>query len=358
MSGCHRRVGGGRWLVVACRAAERADHRTPSTPDVGLGRPELQSLQRAGAPTELLALSEILGRHPHRPIEQPGELWLDRPVTAGPSIKLRSACRTRYAVNPTVPGDQVHRLWPADLLCDIILVVSRSVPAGPGSRPPSTLASYVTEEIRSGILEGRYPLGSRLDQQTLADELGASVIPVRESLRQLEAEGLILIAPRRGAYVVSPTAEEVREVYRLRAVFEAFATKEAVPALAGPDLEELDGLLVQMARHGRSNTYENWSQLNQKWHFALYRGASSPLLMQFISTLWDRCRLTSNVYARDLSHRSRSNEDHSRIMAAVHAGEAERAADLIAVHVRNAMDDILDKDMIGQAVPAASPSEP
>ena len=211
------------------------------------------------------------------------------------------------------------------------------------------MASYVTAAIRSGILDGRYPLGSRLDQQTLAEEFGASIIPVRESLRQLEAEGLIEIAPRRGAFVVSPTVDEVREVYRLRAVLEAFATKQAVPVLSGAALAQMDGLVAQMARTGRGNTYDNWSRLNQEWHFALYAGAASPLLMQFIGTLWDRCRLTSNVYARDLSHRSRSNADHEKIMAAVHAGRDELAAKLISTHVSDAMDEILDKNMV-QAV--------
>ena len=70
--------------------------------------------------------------------------------------------------------------------------------------------------------------------------------------------------------------------------------------------------------------------------------------MQFISALWDRCRLTSGVYARDLSHRTKSNEDHNRIMAAIRAHEAESAADMIANHVRNAMDEILDQNLVEQ----------
>ena len=226
--------------------------------------------------------------------------------------------------------------------------MSTSSPAGRGSGTPPTLAGYVTEAIRSGILERRYPLGSRLDQQTLADELGASIIPVREGLRQLEAEGLVQITPRRGAFVVSPTVDEVREVYRLREVFEAFATREAVPALTAGDMDEMDALLAQMAQVGSGDTSEAWSRLNQAWHFKLYGGAQLPLLMQFISTLWDRSRLTSHVYARDVSHRSRSNEDHNRIMAAVHAGEAEPASEMIANHVRTAMDEILGQNLVEQ----------
>lgn len=228
--------------------------------------------------------------------------------------------------------------------------MSKSSSSGTRSGTPPTLAGYVTEAIRSGILERRYPLGSRLDQQTLADELGASIIPVRESLRQLEAEGLVQITPRRGAFVVSPSVDEVREVYRLREVFEAFATKEAVPGLTAEDLAEMEALLEEMDA-ASDDASDAWSRLNQKWHFKLYGGAQLPLLMQFIGTLWDRNRLTSHVYARDLSHRSRSNTDHRQIMAAARAGQAELAAAIIVSHVRNAMDDILDKDLVA-AVPA------
>jgi len=172
-------------------------------------------------------------------------------------------------------------------------------------------------------------------------------------LRQLEAEGLVQIAPRRGAFVVSPpTEDEVREVYRLREVLEAYATTEAVCALTAEDIDEMDALLVQMAQVGRSTTDEQWSRLNRTWHFRLYSGAQSPLLLQFINTLWDRCRLTSNVQARDLGHRDRPDEDHTRIMAAVRARDARLAAGIIADHVRNAMDEILDQNL------AEEPAEP
>jgi GntR family transcriptional repressor for pyruvate dehydrogenase complex len=68
-------------------------------------------------------------------------------------------------------------------------------------KSPPTTTSYVMDAIRDGILEGRYPLDSRLDQQAIADELGVSLVPVREGLRLLEAEGFVKVYPRRGVYV-------------------------------------------------------------------------------------------------------------------------------------------------------------
>jgi DNA-binding GntR family transcriptional regulator len=210
--------------------------------------------------------------------------------------------------------------------------------------PPTTMADYVTEAIRAGILDGQYPMGAHLDQQALADELGASIIPVRESLRQLEAEGLVRITPRRGAFVVELSDDEVREVYRLRAVLESYAAKEAVPALSAEDVAELEDLFQDLVRLDRKDAHDQWSNLNQAWHFKLYSGARSPLLLHFISALWDRCRLTSHAYARDVGHRSSSDEDHGRVMEAVRQRDADLAAMIISLHVRNAMDDLLSKE--------------
>jgi DNA-binding GntR family transcriptional regulator len=211
----------------------------------------------------------------------------------------------------------------------------------PSSRPPTTVATYVTEAIRSGILEGRYALGSRLDQQTLAEELGASIIPVRESLRQLEAEGLVQITPRRGAFVIQPTDDEVREVYKLRIVLESFATREAVPRLTQADLDELQELGDELVGLSRGSTYDKWPQVNRAWHFKLYGAANSPLLMQIIGVLWDRCTLTSHAYSRDPGHRSTSAKEHTQILRAARKGEADLAAQIVADHVSKAMDDLL-----------------
>jgi DNA-binding GntR family transcriptional regulator len=209
------------------------------------------------------------------------------------------------------------------------------------SRAPRTVANHITEGIRAGILEGRYDLGSRLDQQTLAEEFGASIIPVRESLRQLEAEGLVRITPRRGAFVVQPTDAEVMEVYRIRAVLESFATKEAVPQLTEADLDELEEIGEELARTARSKSYEKWRNVNRAWHFTLYEAARSPLLVQIIGALWDRCTLTSHAYVRDPGHRLKSAEDHTRVFNAARKGDAELAATIIAEHVHKAMAEVL-----------------
>src|SRR6188508_351651 len=92
-----------------------------------------------------------------------------------------------------------------------------------------TIASMTIEALRERILRGDYPDGEPLRQDALADELGVSRIPVREALRQLEAEGLVTFNPHRGAVVSSMSLEEIMELFELRAEIECDLLRRAIP---------------------------------------------------------------------------------------------------------------------------------
>jgi DNA-binding GntR family transcriptional regulator len=225
-----------------------------------------------------------------------------------------------------------------------------------GGGPP-TVASYVTGQLRSGILEGHYPAGSRLDQEMVAEEFGASIIPVRESLRQLEAEGLVRITPRRGAFIVELTGPEVMEIYKIRAALEGLATKEAVPRLTLDDLNELQAVNDELVRLAHSNSGEMWTRVNHEWHYKLYEAAESPLLLQFIGTMWDRCTVMSHTYVRDPVHRVRSAADHSRVLKAARKGDADLAAQVVAEHILKAMRELVGSGVANRQA-SASGAEP
>src|SRR6187551_998389 len=107
-----------------------------------------------------------------------------------------------------------------------------------------TVASMTVEALRERILRGDYPEGEPLRQDTLADELGVSRIPVREALRQLEAEGLVTVTPHRGAIVTTLSAAELEEVFALRAEVESALLRAAIPRL-DPDRLALAAELLE-----------------------------------------------------------------------------------------------------------------
>jgi DNA-binding GntR family transcriptional regulator len=204
------------------------------------------------------------------------------------------------------------------------------------ARTRTTKAMHLTGAIRSRILSGKYPLGSRIDQPALARDLGASLIPIRESLRQLEAEALVKIIPRRGAFVADISVPELTEIFRIREVLEPFAIRLAVPRLSPKDLAELDtlsGLLEKAAKRGEFIT---WTRLNRDWHFKLYRASESRLLCQLIEVMWDRCSLHRYMYPRRSSKRNASAREHRGILMACKSCDPNLAAERITAHIRRA----------------------
>lgn len=208
----------------------------------------------------------------------------------------------------------------------------------PEPSPPFTVASYVLNEIRAGILTGKFPLGSRLNQEGLAELLGVSIIPVRESLRRLEAEGLVTITARRGANVVDLDPAKIAEIYKIREPLEVLAARSAVPHLEAEQLDELHRLNEAMGALGDEHSID-WANLNREWHFSLYDAARAPLLAEMIGQLWDRCTLYRQVYTRDTKHRAVSLADHARILEACRAHDPQAAGDEMARHVVRSADD-------------------
>src|SRR5512138_1964205 len=111
-------------------------------------------------------------------------------------------------------------------------------PSNPARRPQpmapiqrQTVASMTVAALRERILRGDYPEGDPLRQDALADELGVSRIPVREALRQLEAEGLVTFSPHRGAVVSTLSLEEIQELFELRADIESDLLGRAIPRM-------------------------------------------------------------------------------------------------------------------------------
>src|SRR5262250_2703147 len=100
-----------------------------------------------------------------------------------------------------------------------------------------TLTSMTVDAIRERILRGRYPEGEPLRQDAIGSELGVSRIPVREALRQLEAEGLVTFSPHRGAVVTALSLDEIDELFELRADIECDLLRRAIPRMTNEQFD-------------------------------------------------------------------------------------------------------------------------
>jgi DNA-binding GntR family transcriptional regulator len=201
-------------------------------------------------------------------------------------------------------------------------------------RPPETASDYVSNEIRAWILDGTFDLGSRLDQQVLAERLGVSIIPVRESLRQLEAEGLVEILPRRGAFVANLSLPQITEINRIRERLEELALRLAGPHFEASHLQKAADLNRRMAMMPLEGQAQAWSEVNRQFHFMLYAPSDSPLLLQMINTLWDRMLLYREVNAARAVNRVHAVDEHAEILRNVVAGDIPAAARSVRKHIR------------------------
>jgi DNA-binding GntR family transcriptional regulator len=136
---------------------------------------------------------------------------------------------------------------------------------------PSHLADRAYQELRGAILEGHLPAGSRLVEAQLAEQLGVSRLPVREALIQLEADGLAVRQRGRGTFVPSLSADDVREVYSLRAALEALAFRLAREHLSDENIQSLQALINKMEQAAAAGNVTKLSALEVEFHGLIVR---------------------------------------------------------------------------------------
>jgi DNA-binding GntR family transcriptional regulator len=195
--------------------------------------------------------------------------------------------------------------------------------------------------LRDRIRAGELAPGERLRVEELARELDMSPTPIREGLRVLQADGLVNYRAHYGIVVAEITSEQIKEIYRLRTLLEPAAVELAVPQLDDEQLSELERLHDLHAAALSSNRPGAIAQLNSEWHWALYDASGSPLLNDFIHRLWETFpwRTMWALPGRiELSHRQ-----HARVMKAIRARDAARAAEQMRLHVASGEETLLER---------------
>jgi len=192
------------------------------------------------------------------------------------------------------------------------------------------------DAIRERILRGRYPEGEPLRQDAIGAELGVSRIPVREALRQLEAEGLVTFNPHRGAVVTTLSLKQIQELFELRAEIEGDLIRRAVPNMTAEDHARAAEILdaYEIALHAGQVTV--WGALNWQFHSTLYAPADRELTMSMVNKLHQH----SDRYLRmqlALTHgESRARHEHRAIAAAAKKRDAAKASALLRDHILGA----------------------
>lgn len=196
-----------------------------------------------------------------------------------------------------------------------------------------TLAAQVQERIREAILGQHLRPGERIDQNKLAEELRVSMAPVREALKGLEAEGLVLIQPRRGAFVTEVSITDMDALYFTRQLIESEAIFHAVPYLTDAHFSELRAMIAAMRGATNANDIDAYISLNRQFHLLIYSALNNEHLLQVIRTLWGQSELYRYRYMFVTHDTERIHQEHEGIVAACELRDQALAKERARQHI-------------------------
>jgi DNA-binding GntR family transcriptional regulator len=209
------------------------------------------------------------------------------------------------------------------------------VSAARQDQPPFlTKREYAYAELRRRILDGQLPPGARLLLRPLANELGVSVMPIRDAIRLLERDGLVTVHNHRGATVTEIARDAVVESVGIRMWLEILAIREATPHHTAGTLAAAERALADAARAAAAGKPLAYARANRAVHTALEAPAPASL-RTLIDEMWDRlwqARRSLSLFVLDPRRITGAETDHREIYDAIVRGDADAAATAMEAH--------------------------
>jgi DNA-binding GntR family transcriptional regulator len=205
--------------------------------------------------------------------------------------------------------------------------VSSTTAGGIPALQYSSKSDIVCAMLREMIISGELSASEPLRQRDLAARFGVSQTPVREALRRLESEGLVVNDPHRGATVAESRNGIVQDNSQIRAALEPLGARLAALAITDEQIAELQRLNDAMV--ALKGDDEPYGELNRQFHFAIYEAAGSPMLLSMMRLLWHAMPQGPRV----TRPHAESATQHQELIVALAAHDPERAARITQQHI-------------------------
>lgn len=209
------------------------------------------------------------------------------------------------------------------------------------------LREVVFNTLRQAIIQGEFQPGERLMEVTIANKLGVSRTPVREAIRMLELEGLVVMIPRKGAEVAKITVKDLKDALEVRMAIEALSVKLACERIDEEGAKELKQACITFKEAINSKLVPAIVEGDEAFHNAIYRAAKNPKLLNIAQNLREQVYRYRVEYVKDFSYHDNLVREHDLVTLAILKGDAEAAQKIMEQHIYN-QEQIVIKNLIEQ----------
>ncbi len=197
------------------------------------------------------------------------------------------------------------------------------------------LREVVFNTLRNAIIQGEFQPGERLMEVTIANKLGVSRTPVREAIRMLELEGLVVMLPRKGAQVAHITVSDLRDALEVRMAIEALSVRLACERIDEAGKEELKNTCMAFKEAINSKLVPAIVEGDEAFHNSIYKATKNQKLINIAQNLREQVYRYRVEYVKDFLYHDKLIVEHDQITLAILKGDAETAEKIMNEHIYN-----------------------
>ncbi|HIX64445.1 MAG TPA: GntR family transcriptional regulator [Candidatus Mediterraneibacter colneyensis] len=204
------------------------------------------------------------------------------------------------------------------------------------------LRDVVFNTLRRAILRGELKPGERLMEIQLANKLGVSRTPIREAIRKLELEGLVLMIPRKGAEVAEITEKNLRDVLEVRCALEELAVQLACDRIDRARLRELHAAAAHFKEVLGNADITELAEADEAFHDVIFQATGNNRLIQLLNNLREQMYRYRIEYLKKKECYPQLLKEHAQIMHAIEEHNKEKATEITTQHINNQVDTVVD----------------
>ncbi|NMB97289.1 MAG: GntR family transcriptional regulator [Clostridiaceae bacterium] len=197
------------------------------------------------------------------------------------------------------------------------------------------LREVIFSTLREAIIMGELKPGERLMEVQLAEKMGVSRTPVREAIRKLELEGLVVMMPRRGAHVARLTDKDIMDVLEVRASLDGLATALATERIKEDEVKELKHIQAQLENYVEKGNLQGIIKKDIEFHDVIYKASKNEKLVQIANNLREQVYRFRVIYLKDFGSNEEVIREHNEICSAIFNKNPEQAREAAQNHIRS-----------------------